>query len=93
MLPMFDLIQILNHLILDFKTFSNEKSMELCVYVIILHVLKKDHVHGYWLCKRLLVLIETVPFTCVNVMALKESDVRKYQPVSMYLGLASKTTF
>ena len=47
MLPMFDLIQILNHLILDFKTFSNEKSMELCVYVIILHVLKKDHVHGY----------------------------------------------
>ena len=56
---MYDLIQMLNHLLLDFITFINEKSKELCAYVIILHVLKIDRVHGYWFCKRLLVLIET----------------------------------
>ena len=47
MLPMYALIQILNHLLLDFKTFINAKSKELCAYVIILHVLKIDRVHGY----------------------------------------------
>jgi len=36
----------------------------------LLQVLQIDRVHGYWLSKRLLVLIETVPFTCVNVTAL-----------------------
>jgi len=35
MLPMYDLIQILNHLLLDFITFINENSKELCAYVII----------------------------------------------------------
>ena len=67
---MYDLIQISNHLLLDFITFINEKSKELCVYVIILHVLKIDRVHGYSFCKGLLVLIQTVPFTRVNVTAL-----------------------
>ena len=57
MLPMYDLIQISNHLLLDFITFINEKSKELCVYVIILHVLKLDRVHGYSFCKGLMVLI------------------------------------
>jgi len=47
MLSMYDLIQILNHLLLDYITFINEKSKELCAYVIILHVLKIDRVHGY----------------------------------------------
>jgi len=47
MLPMYALIQILNHLLLDFICFINEKSKELCAYVIILHVLKIDRVHGY----------------------------------------------
>ena len=44
---MCDLIQILNHHLLDFITFINEKSKELCAYAIILHVLKIDCVHGY----------------------------------------------
>jgi len=47
MLSMYDLIQILNHLLLDYITLINEKSKELCAYVIILHVLKIDRVHGY----------------------------------------------
>ena len=47
MLPLYALIQILNHLLLDFICFINEKSKELCAYVIILHVLKTDRVHGY----------------------------------------------
>ena len=42
-----DLIQILNHL-LDFITFINEKSKEMCAYFIIIHVLKIDCVHRYW---------------------------------------------
>ena len=71
MLPMYALIQILNHLLLDFITFINAKSKELCAYVIILHVLKIDRVHGYRFYKRSLVLIETVPFTSVNVTALQ----------------------
>ena len=54
---MYDLFQILNHLLLDFITLINEKSKELCAYVIILHVLKKDRVHGYSFCKGLMVLI------------------------------------
>ena len=40
----------------------------------LLHVLKIDRVHGYWFCKRLLVLIETVPFTRVNVTALGSNN-------------------
>ena len=40
MLPMNALIQILNHLLLDVLTFINEKSKEMCAYVIILHVIK-----------------------------------------------------
>ena len=47
MLPMFDLIQILNRLVLDYIILINEKSKELCAYPIILHVLKIDRVHGY----------------------------------------------
>jgi len=47
MLPMFDLIQILNRLLLDYIILINEKSKELCAYPIILHVLKIDRVHGY----------------------------------------------
>ena len=47
MLPMYDLIQILNDLLLDFITFINEKSKELCAYVIIIHVLTIDRVHGH----------------------------------------------
>ena len=47
MRSMYDLIQILNHILLDFITFINEKSKELCGHVIILHVLKIDRVHGY----------------------------------------------
>jgi len=47
MLPIYDLIQMLNHLLLDVITFINEKSKELCVYAIILHVLTIDRVHGY----------------------------------------------
>ena len=43
-----DLIQILNHLLLNFITFINEKSKELCANVIIIHVLKIDRVHRYW---------------------------------------------
>jgi len=65
---MYDLIQISNHLLLEFITSATSK--ELCAYVSILHVSKIDRVHGYWFCKRLLVLIETVPFTRVNVTAL-----------------------
>ena len=42
---MYDLIQILNHL-LNFITFINEKSKELCAYIILLHVLKIDCVHA-----------------------------------------------
>jgi len=67
---MYALAQILNHLLLDVITFINEKSKELCTYVITLHVLKIDRVHGYWFCKRLLVLIETVPFTRVTMTTL-----------------------
>ena len=44
---MYDLFQILNHLLLDFITLINEKSKELCAYVIILNVLKIYRVHGY----------------------------------------------
>ena len=55
------MIQILNNLLLDFITFINEKSKELCAYVFILHVLEIDCVRGYGFCKRLLVLIKTVP--------------------------------
>ena len=62
------MIQILNHLLLDSINFINEKIKELCANVIILHVFIIDRVHGYWFC--LLVLIETVPFTRVNVTAL-----------------------
>jgi len=75
MLSMYDLFQILNHLLLDFITLINEKSKELCAYVIILNVLKIYRVHGYWFCKRLLVLIETVLFTRVNVTALRDHDI------------------
>jgi len=39
MLSMYDLIQILNHILLDCITIINEKSKELCGHVIILHVL------------------------------------------------------
>jgi len=44
---MYDLFQILNLLLLVFITLINEKSKELCAYVIILHVLKIYRVHGY----------------------------------------------
>jgi len=40
----------LNHLLLDFITFINENSKQLCAYVIMLHVLKTDRVHGYMYC-------------------------------------------
>jgi len=40
------MIQIFNHLLLDLITFINEKSKELCAYVIIHHVLKIDPVRG-----------------------------------------------
>jgi len=65
MLPTYDLIQILNHLLLYFLTLLMRNA-----YVIIFHVLKIDRVHRYWFCKRFLVLIETVPVTRVNVTAL-----------------------
>jgi len=52
MLSMFDLIQILNHLLLDVLTFINEKSKELCAYVIILHVIKNKNRS----CTRILIL-------------------------------------
>ena len=70
--------------LLDFITFINGQSKELCAYVIILHVLTIDRVHGYWFCKRLLVLIETVPFTRVNVTAL---NVAKH-----YVGINKRQT-
>ena len=75
MLPIYDLIQMLNHLLLDVITFINEKSKELCAYVIILHVLTIDRVHGYGFCKRLLVLIETVQFTRVTMTTLVASTL------------------
>jgi len=40
------MIQILNNLLLDFITFINEKSKELCAYVFILHVLEIDFVYA-----------------------------------------------
>jgi len=46
-----------------------------CAYVIILHVLTIDRIHGYGFCKRLLVLIETVQFTRVTMTTLVASTL------------------
>ena len=58
----------------------------------LLHVSKIDRVHGYWLSKRVLILIETVPYTskCDSPSCLLNGNIPTKQRLRRSLYLARK---